>query len=133
MKPEFLREGFLKTMLQCFAVICVCAMLLSAAAAALILSGALDRQYIQTAACCISAMAVFTGAFFAARRSPRQKLPAALAAAGCYLAVCLLARLLFFAAEEGSLLPGCVSIAAAALLAGLIGRTKPAVSRRRRR
>lgn len=135
MKPACINQSFIKTVLQGFAVICVCALVLSALGAGLVLGGVIDCGAITVMACVIHAAAVFLGAFLAARHSARQKLPAALAAGGCYLLVCLAVRLLLpnIQAGQGNALPGLLCIAGAALLGGLAGSRRPAPRRRKRR
>lgn len=135
MKQACINNGFIKAVLRGFALICVCALALSAAAAALLLGGALAHEAAPAASCCAGALAVFAGAFLAARQSPRQKLPAALAAGGCYLLVCLLVRLLLPAGTAGqrTLVPMLLCIMCAALLAGILGSRAAAKPRRKRR
>ena len=135
MKQACINNGFVKAVLRGFALICVCALALSAAAAALLLGGVLAHEAAPAASCCAGALAVFTGAFLTARQSPKQKLPAALAAGGCYLLVCLIMRLLLpaGAAGQGTLVPVLLCIVCAALLAGILGSRPPAKARRKRR
>jgi len=51
----------------------------------------------------------------------------------CCLAVCMLARLLFFGNREAQILPGMLAMLAAAALGGIAGSTKRKPARRRRR
>ena len=57
----------------------------------------------------------------------------ALAVAGCCIAVCFLARLLFFENSDGRFLPIVICMFTPALLAGVLGGTRKKNSRRRRR
>jgi len=51
----------------------------------------------------------------------------------CCLAVCMLARLLFFGNREAQILPGMLAMLAAAALGGIAGSTQRKPARRRRR
>ena len=62
-----------------------------------------------------------------------QKLPAAIVVGVCCLAVCMLARLLFFGNREAQILPGMLAMLAAAALGGIAGSTQRKPARRRRR
>ena len=84
-------------------------------------------------ACCISFAAVFLGSFLAAKHAAGKRLPAALAVAGCCIAVCFLARLLFFENSDGRFLPIVICMFTPALLAGVLGGTRKKNSRRHRR
>ena len=101
MKTKFWNGSFLRTVLQCLAIACAALLALSALGAGLVLGGAIDQKQISTVACCISFAAVFLGSFLAAKHAAGKRLPAALAVAGCCIAVCFLARLLFFENSDG--------------------------------
>ena len=133
MKSKFWNGSFLRTVLQCLAIACAVLLLLSAVGAGLVLGGLIDQTQLPAAACCVSFAAVFLGSFLAAKHVAGKKLPAALAVAGCCLAVCFLARLLFFGDTDALLLPGALCMLTAALLAGILGGTQKKSSRRRRR
>ena len=133
MKSKFWNGSFLRTVLQCLAIACAALLLLSALGAGLVLSGLIDQTQLPAAACCVSFAAVFLGSFLAAKHVAGKKLPAALAVACCCLAVCFLARLLFFGQADSRLLPGTICMLAAALLAGVLGGTQKKSPRRRRR
>ena len=60
-------------------------------------------------------------------------LPAAIVVGVCCLAVCMLARLLFFGDREAQILPGMLAMLAAAALGGIAGSTQRKPARRRRR
>ena len=130
MKTKFWNGSFLRTVLQCLAIICAALLALSAG---LVLGGAIDQKQISTVACCISFAAVFLGSFLAAKHAAVKRLPAALAVAGCCIAVCFLARLLFFENSDGRFLPIVICMFTPALLAGVLGGARKKNSRRRRR
>ena len=125
MKTKFWNGSFLRTVLQCLAIACAALLALSALGAGLVLGGAIDQKQISTVACCIS--------FVAAKHAAGKRLPAALAVAGCCIAVCFLARLLFFENSDGRFLPIVICMFTPALLAGVLGGTRKKNSRRRRR
>ena len=133
MKSKFWNGSFLRTVLQCLAIACAALLALSALGAGLVLGGVIDHKQIPAAACCVCFAAVFLGGFLAAKHAAGKKLPAALAVAGCCIAVCFLARLMFFGNADTQLLPVTICVFAAALLAGVLGGTKKKSSRRRRR
>ena len=81
----------------------------------------------------ISFLGVFPGAWLTARHAAGQKLPAAIVVGVCCLAVCMLARLLFFGNREAQILPGMLAMLAAAALGGIAGSTRRKPARRRRR
>ena len=126
MKTKFWNGSFLRTVLQCLAIACAALLALSALGAGLVLGGAIDQKQISTVACCISFAAVFLGSFLAAKHAAGKRLPAA-------LAVCFLARLLFFENSDGRFLPIVICMFTPALLAGVLGGTRKKNSRRRRR
>ena len=132
MKTKFWNGSFLRTVLQCLAIACAALLALSALGAGLVLGGAIDQKQISTVACCISFAAVFLGSFLAAKHAAGKKLPASLAVAGCCIAVCFLARLMFFGNTGMQLLPGMICMFAAALFAGILNGTRKKGSRRRR-
>ena len=133
MKTKFWNGSFLRTVLQCLAIACAALRALSALGSGLVLGGAIDQKQISTVACCISFAAVFLGSFLAAKHAAGKRLPAALAVAGCCIAVCFLARLLFFENSDGRFLPIVICMFTPALLAGVLGGTRKKNSRRRRR
>ena len=124
MKTKFWNGSFLRTVLQCLAIACAALLALSALGAGLVLGGAIDQKQIST---------VFLGSFLAAKHAAGKRLPAALAVAGCCIAVCFLARLLFFENSDGRFLPIVICMFTPALLAGVLGGTRKKNSRRRRR
>lgn len=133
MKSKFWNGSFLRTVLQCLAIACAALLALSALGAGLVLGGVIDQKQIPAAACCVSFAAVFLGSFLAAKHAAGKKLPASFAVAGCCIAVCFLARLMFFGNTGMQLLPVTVCVLTAALLAGVLGGTKKKSARRRRR
>ena len=133
MKSKFWNGSFLRTVLQCLAVVCALLLAFSAAAAGLALSSAIDQKQLPIAACVICFAAVFSGGFLAAKHAAGQKLPAALAVAGCCLFVCFLSRLLFFGNTDSRILPIAAYTLTAGLLAGIVGSTRKKNPRRRRR
>ena len=133
MKTKFWNGSFLRTVLQCLAIACAALLALSALGAGLVLGGVIDQRQIPAAACCVSFAAVFLGSFLAAKHAAGKRLPAALAVAGCCLAVCFLARLTAFGNTDSWILPGAICMLTAALLAGVLGGTRKKNPRRRRR
>ena len=125
--------GFLRTVLQGLAVTCAALLALSALGAGLTLGGVIGQQQLSAAAAAISFLGVFPGAWLTARHAAGQKLPAAIAVGVCCLAVCMLARLLFFDNREAQILPGMLAMLAAAALGGIAGSTQRKPARRRRR
>ena len=105
MKSKLWNGGFLRTVLQGLAVTCAALLALSALGAGLTLGGVIGQQ----------------------------QLSAAIAVGVCCLAVCMLARLLFFGDREAQILPGMLAMLAAAALGGIAGSTKRKPARRRRR
>ena len=99
--------------------------LLSAAAAAMVLGGAIGQGSIRTAALAANAIAVFGGSLIAAKGFNRQKLLMTLASAGGYLLVLLLGDLLFIGAVPAG--AGAVALPAlgAALAAAVLASRKP--------
>ena len=126
MKSKLWNGGFLRTVLQGLAVTCAALLALSALGAGLTLGGVIGQQQLSVAA-------VFPGAWLTARHAAGQKLPAAIAVGVCCLAVCMLARLLFFGNREAQILPGMLAMLAAAALGGIAGSTQRKPARRRRR
>ena len=124
MKSKLWNGGFLRTVLQGLAVTC---------AALLTLGGVIGQQQLSAAAVVISFLGVFPGAWLTARHAAGQKLPAAIVVGVCCLAVCMLARLLFFGDREAQILPGMLAMLAAAALGGIAGSTQRKPARRRRR
>ena len=112
MKSKLWNGGFLRTVLQGLAVTCAALLALSALGAGLTLGGVIGQQQLSAAAVVISFLGVFPGA--------------------C-LAVCMLARLLFFGNREAQILPGMLAMLAAAALGGIAGSTQRKPARRRRR
>ena len=133
MKTKFWNGAFLRTVMQCLAIACAALLALSALGAGLVLGGVIDQKQIPAAACCVGFAAVFLGSFLAAKHAAGKKLPASLTVAGCCIAVCFLARLMFFGNTGMRLLPGMICMLAAALLAGILGGTQKKSNRRRRR
>lgn len=133
MKTKFWNGNFLRTVLQCLAIACAAFLALSALGAGLVLGGVIDQKQLPAAACCVSFAAVFLGSFLAAKNAAGKRLPAALAVAGCCFAVCLLVRLTAFGNTDARILPSAICMAAAALLAGVLGGTRKKGPRRRRR
>ena len=125
--------GFLRTVLQGLAVTCAALLALSALGAGLTLGGVIGQQQLSAAAVVISFLGVFPGAWLTARHAAGQKLPAAIVVGVCCLAVCMLARLLFFGNREAQILPGMLAMLAAAALGGIAGSTQRKPARRRRR
>ena len=125
--------GFLRTVLQGLAVTCAALLALSALGAGLTLGGVIGQQQLSAAAVVISFLGVFPGAWLTARHAAGQKLPAAIVVGVCCLAVCMLARLLFFGDREAQILPGMLAMLAAAALGGIAGSTQRKPARRRRR
>ena len=125
--------GFLRTVLQGLAVTCAALLALSALGAGLTLGGVIGQQQLSAAAVVISFLGVFPGAWLTARHAAGQKLPAAIVVGVCCLAVCMLARLLFFGNREAQILPGMLAMLAAAALGGIAGSTRRKPARRRRR
>ena len=125
MKSKLWNGGFLRTVLQGLAVTCAALLALSALGAGLTLGGVIGQQQLSVAAVVISFLGVFPGA--------GQKLPAAIVVGVCCLAVCMLARLLFFGNREAQILPGMLAMLAAAALGGIAGSTQRKPARRRRR
>ena len=125
MKSKLWNGGFLRTVLQGLAVTCAALLALSALGAGLTLGGVIGQQQLSAAAVLISFLGVFPGA--------GQKLPAAIVVGVCCLAVCMLARLLFFGNREAQILPGMLAMLAAAVLGGIAGSTQRKPARRRRR
>ena len=91
------------------------------------------QQQLSAAAVVISFLGVFPGAWLTARHAAGQKLPAAIVVGVCCLAVCMLARLLFFGNREVQILPGMLAMLVAAALGGIAGSTQRKPARRRRR
>ena len=133
MKSKFWNGSFLRTVVQCLAIACAALLVLSALGAGLVLGGVVDQKQIPAAAGCASFAAVFLGGFLAAKHAAGNKLPASLAVAVCCIAVCFLARLMFFGNTGMQLLPGMICMFAAALFAGILNGTRKKGSRRRRR
>lgn len=106
MKSKLWNGGFLRTVLQGLAVTCAALLALSALGAGLTLGGVIGQQQLSAAAVVISFLGVFPGAWLTARHAAGQKLPAAIVVGVCCLAVCMLARLLFFGNREVQILPG---------------------------
>ena len=125
--------GFLRTVLQGLAVTCAALLALSALGAGLTLGGVIGQQQLSAAAVVISFLGVFPGAWLTARHAAGQKLPAAIVVGVCCLAVCMLARLLFFGDREAQILPGMLAMLAAAALGGIAGSAQRKPARRRRR
>ena len=125
--------GFLRTVLQGLTVTCAALLALSALGAGLTLGGVIGQQQLSAAAVVISFLGVFPGAWLTARHAAGQKLPAAIVVGVCCLAVCMLARLLFFGNREAQILPGMLAMLAAAALGGIAGSTQRKPARRRRR
>ena len=125
--------GFLRTVLQGLAVTCAALLALSALGAGLTLGGVIGQQQLSAAAVVISFLGVFPGAWLTARHAAGQKLPAAIVVGVCCLAVCMLARLLFFGDREAQILPGMLAMLVAAALGGIAGSTQRKPARRRRR
>ena len=130
MKSKLWNGGFLRTVLQGLAVTCAALLALSALGAGLTLGGGIGQQQLSAV---ISFLGVFPGAWLTARHAAGQKLPAAIVVGVCCLAVCMLARLLFFGNREAQILPGMLAMLAAAALGGIAGSTKRKPARRRRR
>ena len=133
MKSKLWNGGFLRTVLQGRAVTCAALLALSALGAGLPLGGVIGQQQLSVAAVVISFLGVFPGAWLTARHVAGQKLPAAIVVGVCCLAVCMLARLLFFGNREAQILPGMLAMLAAAALGGIAGSTQRKPARRRRR
>lgn len=133
MKSKLWNGGFLRTVLQGLAVTCAALLALSALGAGLTLGGVIGQQQLSAAAVVISFLGVFSGAWLTARHAAGQKLPAAIVVSVCCLAVCMLARLLFFGNREAQILPGMLAMLAAAVLGGIAGSTQRKPARRRRR
>ena len=133
MKSKFWNGAFLRTVMQCLAIACAALLALSALCTGLVLGGVIDQKQIPAAACFVSFAAVFLGSFLAAKHAAGKKLPASLAVAGCCVAVCFLARLMFFGNTGMQLLPGMICMFAAALFACILNGTRKKGSRRRRR
>ena len=132
MKSKLWNGGFLRTVLQGLAVTCAALLALSALGAGLTLGGVIGQQQLSAAAVVISFLGVFPGAW-TARHAAGQKLPAAIVVGVCCLAVCMLARLLFFGNREVQILPGMLAMLVAAALGGIAGSTQRKPARRRRR
>ena len=129
MKSKLWNGGFLRTVLQGLAVTCAALLALSALGAGLTLGGVIGQQQL-------SAARKYGTQLFAqltARHAAGQKLPAAIVVGVCCLAVCMLARLLFFGNREAQILPGMLAMLAAAALGGIAGSTRRKPARRRRR
>ena len=133
MKSKLWNGGFLRTVLQGLAVTCAALLALSALGAGLTLGGVIGQQQLSAAVVVISFLGVFPGAWLTARHAAGQKLPAAIVVGVCCLAVCMLARLLFFGNREAQILPGMLAMLAAAALGGIAGSTQRKPARRRRR
>lgn len=141
MKSKLWNGGFLRTVLQGLAVTCAALLALSALGAGLTLGGVIGQQQLSAAAVVISFLGFFPGAWLTARHATGQKLPAAIVVGVCCLAVCMLARLLFFMLarllffgnREAQILPGMLAMLAAAALGGIAGSTQRKPARRRRR
>ena len=132
MKSKLWNGGFLRTVLQGLTVTCAALLALSALGAGLTLGGVIGQQQLSAAAVVISFLGVFPGAWLTARHAAGQK-PAAIVVGVCCLAVCMLARLLFFGNREAQILPGMLAMLAAAALGGIAGSTQRKPARRRRR
>ena len=125
--------GLLRTGLQGGAVTGAARLALAALGAGRTLGGVIGQQQLSAAAVVISFLGVFPGAWLTARHAAGQKLPAGIAVSVCCLAVCMLARLLFFGNREAQILPGMLAMLAAAALGGIAGSTQRKPARRRRR
>ena len=133
MKSKLWNGNFLRAVLQGLAVTCAALLALSALGAGLTLCGVIDQRQLSAASVVIGFLGVFLGAWLAARHAAGQKLPAAIAVGACCLAVCMLARLLFFGGREVRLLPGMLVMLMAAALGGVTGSAQRKPTRRRRR
>ena len=98
---------------------------LSAISAALVKAGILAQSSIGTAGLGANALAVFLGSLLAARKFSQKKLPLTMAACGGYLALLLLANLLFLPGMPAGALGVICPAAAAALLAALLAGRRP--------
>ena len=98
---------------------------LSAISAALVKAGILAQSSIGTAGLGANALAVFLGSLLAARKFSQKKLPLTMAACGGYLALLLLANLLFLPGMPAGALGVICPAAAAALLAAVLAGRKP--------
>lgn len=133
MKGNIIKDPFLRAALQSCGLICALSVILCAAAAALTRAGVLLPGSLMQAATVIQGVSVLVGSCIAAKRAPKRKLPAALLAAAAYLAICMLARLLFFGAWEVQALPGVIAASGAALIGALIGCGQQGKGRKKRR
>jgi len=98
---------------------------LSAISAALVKAGILAQSSIGTAGLGANALAVFLGSLLAARKFSQKKLPLTMAACGCYLALLLIANLLFLPGMPAGALGVICPAAAAALLAAVLAGRRP--------
>ena len=98
---------------------------LSAASAALVRSGVIGQSNIGAAGLLSNALAVFLGSLLAAKQFQQKKLPLTMAACGCYLALLLIANLLFLPGMPAGALGVICPAAAAALLAAVLAGRRP--------
>ena len=81
MKGNIIKDPFLRAALQSCGLICALSVILCAVAAALTRAGVLLPGSLMQAAVVIQGVSVLAGSCIAAKRAPKQKLPAALLAA----------------------------------------------------
>ena len=98
---------------------------LSAISAALVKAGMIGQSNIGAAGLVSNALAVFLGSLLAARQFQQKKLPLTMAACGCYLALLVLANLLFLPGLPTGVLGVIFPAVFAALLAAVLAGRKP--------
>ena len=98
---------------------------LSAVSAALVKAGVIGQAGICPAGLASNALAVFLGSLLAARQFQQKKLPLTMAACGCYLALLVLANLLFLPGLPAGVLGVIFPAVFAALLAAVLAGRKP--------